>query len=209
MFTGIIQKVAPITHFEASGGAVRLRVASGWGDLEAGESIAVNGVCLTVTEFDSQGSALFFVSAETLDRTNLGRLARDSRVNLERAVTLGTRLSGHLVQGHVDGLARLHSVTPLAESFVVRFEVPKRLARYLAEKGSIALNGVSLTINALEPLPGDAIGVSITLIPHTWNHTQLSDLRPGDPVNVEVDVLAKYVENLSRPYLGSPLGGTS
>jgi riboflavin synthase len=223
MFTGIIQNVAPITEIAdigaaspasasseaaawAQAGSRKIRVATGFKDLEPGESIAINGVCLTVTEYDAAGSALFFVSPETLDKTNLGALQDGARVNLERAVTLGTRLSGHLVQGHVDGVGRLASVTRQGqagsgdESYVTRFEIPARLARYCVEKGSIALNGVSLTINALESA-GDAALVSITLIPHTWAHTQFSDAHVGDPVNVEVDVLAKYVEKLGRPYM--------
>ena len=204
MFTGIIQSVAPISRIEQAGESIRLRLDSGFTDLESGESIAVNGVCLTVAEFDKAGDALFFVSPETLDKSNLGRLKEGARVNLERAVTLSTRLSGHLVQGHVDGLGKLVSIEPRSESYFLKFEIPARLARYCVEKGSIALNGVSLTINALERGAGaDSAIVSITLIPHTWTHTQFSSMRPGDAVNVEVDVLAKYVENLSQPYLRS------
>lgn len=207
MFTGIIQNVARLTQVESVSGSKRLRVATGFKDLEPGESIALNGVCLTVTEYDTQGSALFFVSPETLDKSNLGTLVEGARVNLERAVTLNTRLSGHLVQGHVDGVGRLTSVYKQGssmgesdiESYLTRFEIPKRLARYCVEKGSIALNGVSLTLNSLE-LSGDSAFVSITLIPHTWARTQFGDAKPGDPINVEVDVLAKYVEKLALPY---------
>lgn len=204
MFTGIIQNVAHLTQIEPLSGAKHLRVATGFKDLEPGESIAVNGVCLTVTEYDAAGSALFFVSPETLAKTNLGNLVVGVRVNLERAVTLGTRLSGHLVQGHVDGVGRLKSVekqgTGSSESYVAHFEIPARLARYCVEKGSIALNGVSLTLNSLETSGNSALA-SITLIPHTWAHTQFGEAKPGDPVNVEVDVLAKYVEKLGRPYM--------
>ncbi len=199
MFTGIIQTVAPVSQVSPAGDSTRIEVRTGWTDLEPGESIAVSGVCLTVTEYDRAGKALFFVSPETLARSNLGRLRPGSRVNLERAVTLATRLSGHLVQGHVDGLGRLAGVEQRAESYFARFEIPARLGRYCVEKGSIALNGVSLTINALER-QGEWAVVSITLIPHTWTHTQFADLAPGDPVNVEVDVLAKYVENLAQPH---------
>jgi riboflavin synthase len=203
MFTGIIQYVARLTQVESVSGSKRLRVATGFTNLEPGESIAVNGVCLTVTEYDAEGSALFFVSPETLDKSNLGSLREGARVNLERAVTLSTRLSGHLVQGHVDGVGRLASVSKQGmgadESYVTRFEIPLRLARYCVEKGSIALNGVSLTLNSLETR-SDSAWVSITLIPHTWAHTQFGDAKPGDPVNVEVDVLAKYVEKLGLPY---------
>lgn len=212
MFTGIIQTVAPVTQVEPTRDSTRLRVATGFADLEPGESVAVNGVCLTVTEFDARGDALFFVSPETLAKSNLGGLAAGSRVNLERAVTLGTRLSGHLVQGHVDGMGKLASIdrqgTAGAESYLFRIEIPSRLARYCVEKGSIALNGVSLTINSIEEphASGGASSafVSITLIPHTWTHTQFQDARPGDAINVEVDVLAKYVEKLGGPYSGGP-----
>lgn len=211
MFTGIIQNVAPVTQVEATRDSTRLRVATGFADLEPGESIAVNGVCLTVTEFDTRGDALFFVSPETLSKSNLGSLATGSRVNVERAVTLGTRLSGHLVQGHVDGMGKLVSVetqgAPGGESYLVRCEIPRGLARYCVDKGSIALNGVSLTINRIEEektRDEDRAVVSITLIPHTWAHTQFRDARAGDAINVEVDVLAKYVEKLGRPYSGGP-----
>lgn len=205
MFTGIIQKVGKVTQTEKAGqqgGSTLIRVATGYADLESGESIAVNGACLTVTEFDAGGDALFFVSPETLAKTSLGALRAGSRVNLERALTLAARLSGHLVQGHVDGLGRLASVDPLEGSYLVRFEIPAALARYCVEKGSIALNGVSLTINRIgRPGPAAASAeVFVTLIPHTWEHTQFSSMAVGDPVNVEVDVLAKYVESLSMPY---------
>ena len=198
MFTGIVQKLADITQAQTvAGGSRELRVATSFVDLESGESIAVNGVCLTVTEFDGAGNARFFVSPETLTKSNLAGLASGSRVNLERAVTLGTRLSGHLVQGHVDGMGKLVSVRPEADCFVTTFEIPPALTRYCVDKGSIALNGVSLTINTLDRATGR---ISITLIPHTWEHTQFSTIQPGDPINVEVDVMAKYVESLARPY---------
>ncbi|MGK5084738.1 riboflavin synthase [Bdellovibrionota bacterium FG-1] len=200
MFTGIIQKVGTLTQVDPSGPATRLRIATGFTDLQAGESVAINGVCLTVTEFSREGDALFFVSPETLSKTNLGQLSRDSRVNLERALTLGDRLSGHWVQGHVDGVGRLLSVMPQSESFVVHFELPAALARYCVDKGSITLNGVSLTLNSIE-ITDTAAMIGLTLIPHTWENTQFSSMRPGDLVNIEVDILAKYVENLSKPYL--------
>jgi riboflavin synthase len=203
MFTGIIQKVGTISQVVNAGGSTRFHVETGFGDLESGESVAVNGVCLTVTEFDAKGRALFFVSQETLAKSNLGGLQVGSYANLERAVTLSTRLSGHLVQGHVDGLGHLLDIQLRAESYIVRFELPSSLARYCVEKGSIAINGVSLTINALESLGDEMVALLITLIPHTWEHTQFSQIAPGDAVNIEVDVLAKYVESLSRPY-GAP-----
>ena len=203
MFTGIVEKLAPITRFErgtlkATPGAM-LSIRTGYPDLSLGESVAVDGACLTVLE-TSPEETLFFVSQETLSRTRLGALlgrpnpARGA-VNLERALQLGARLSGHIVQGHVDGLARLRSLTPQGEAYLLEVEVPARLARYCVEKGSITLNGVSLTVNGIRHA-GESATVSITLIPHTWSHTNLGALQPGDPLNVEVDVLAKYVESL-------------
>jgi riboflavin synthase len=210
MFTGIIQAVGTIQAIhDVSGEAKRLEISLPFTDADAlasGESIAVNGACLTIASppQDLKGSstdaAEFFVSRETLAKTNLGALRVGTRVNLERSVTLATRLSGHLVQGHVDAVGRLASVTLQAETRFARFEIPSRLARYCVEKGSIALNGVSLTINALHhtTAASDFSAVEIALIPHTWEHTQFRDIQPGDPVNVEVDVLAKYVESLTQ-----------
>ena len=177
-----------------------LVLETGWNDLEPGESIAVNGVCLTVTEFAREGRATFFVSPETLSRTNLGRLAGGARVNLERSVRLESRLSGHLVQGHVDGKARLTSISPEGGAHRLELALPAELARYCVEKGSIALDGISLTINSLAAGEGET-RIGVTIIPHTWEHTNLNTARPGDDINVEVDVMAKYVERLCQPYL--------
>jgi riboflavin synthase len=206
MFTGIIQKVGTLTQVEPSGAATRLRVATSFTDLESGESVAVNGVCLTVTESDQRGSALFFVSPETLAKSNLGNLLVNAQVNLERALTLNTRLSGHLVQGHVDGMGKFLEATLDNGSYLARFEIPQSLARYCVDKGSIAINGVSLTINSITKTSDhnatnqQKAVLAITLIPHTWAHTQFSQIAPGDAINVEVDVLAKYVESLTTPY---------
>jgi riboflavin synthase len=206
MFTGIVQrtgKVAQLTpHVGGSSLGSALRLDTGFNDLTLGESVAVNGVCLTVTEFTNQGQALFFISKETLDRTNLGDLSPGSLVNLERALLAGERLSGHIVQGHVDGIALLRKVANQGESHLVEFELPPELTRYCVEKGSITLDGVSLTLNSIQPdqqKDGAAV-ISITLIPHTWNHTRFSQSQIGDRVNVEVDVIAKYVEKLCQPY---------
>jgi riboflavin synthase len=202
MFTGIIEKVGAVLSVYAKGESEHrsrvLRVATGFSDLAPGESVAVDGVCLTVTERHDSGEVQFFVSGETLDRSNLGILKQGSRVNLERALRLGDRLSGHWVQGHVDGLGRISETPRESEAgHELRVEIPMALSRYLVEKGSIALNGVSLTINRIEH-GADVARLEIMLIPHTWDHTSFADLRAGDPVNVEVDVLAKYVESLCR-----------
>jgi riboflavin synthase len=200
MFSGIIEKLARVTLTAQRAGSLEIEVESGWPDLSLGESIAVNGVCLTVMQFDQTGLVRFFISPETLARTNLGRLAVGQRVNLERAVTLDTRLSGHLVQGHVDGIARLAERVEAEGAWRHVFLLPPDLGRYCVEKGSIALNGISLTINGLRDRD-DGVAVLVTIIPHTWEHTNLSSLAIDDALNVEVDVMAKYVERLCLPYL--------
>lgn len=200
MFSGIIEKRARVSLAAANGGSLEIELESGWSDLSLGESIAVNGVCLTVTHFDAAGLARFFISPETLSRTNLGALAAGQYANLERAVTLDTRLSGHLVQGHVDGLARLVERVEADGAWRHVFLLPQTLGRYCVEKGSIALNGISLTINGLEQR-GAGVALHVTIIPHTWDHTNLNTLAIGDDLNVEVDVMAKYVERLCLPYL--------
>ncbi len=209
MFTGIIQKVAPITAHAAEATSLRLRIATGWTDLALGESIAVNGVCLTVSEIVHGSEAEFFLSPETLARSQLGTYAEEGStgalVNLERSVSLSDRLSGHWVQGHVDGVATLTQMSPLGpENFELLFEMPEQLLAYCVEKGSITINGVSLTINTLF-----STLVSVVIVPHTWTHTNLSKLKTGDPVNVEVDVIAKYIEKLASPYLNSQDRGTA
>lgn len=215
MFTGIIEAVANVHEVApAADGGCRVLLEAPWRaqDIALGESIAVNGVCLTAAEISPASAAssaganvLFFLSAETLSRSNLSLLKKGSRVNLERALRADSRLSGHIVQGHVDGLAKLSRVENQAECHLVEFDLPASLSRYCVEKGSISLNGVSLTINRLQALAANASGagarVFITLIPHTWAHTSFSEFQPGDPINVEVDVLAKYVEKLCQPYL--------
>ncbi|MDC9825364.1 riboflavin synthase [Devosia sp. ZB163] len=200
MFSGIIEKLARVTLVASRGGSLEIELQSGWPDLALGESIAVNGVCLTVTQFDETGLARFFISPETLARTNLGGLAVGQFANLERAVTLETRLSGHLVQGHIDGLARLVERVEADGAWRHVFLLPEALGRYCVEKGSIALNGISLTINGLEDRD-EGVAVLVTIIPHTWEHTNLNALPIGDALNVEIDVMAKYVERLCLPYL--------
>jgi len=185
-----------------------LTVETGFPDLELGESVAVNGVCLTVETFDAAGVATFHLSGETLSRTPLDQLKAGSRVNLERAVAASTRLSGHIVQGHVDGVATLASVEKAGDSYALRVFVPQALRQYVVEKGSITFDGISLTVNDLhDTITRDGqsgFEVGLTIIPHTWEHTNLSTLSVGDRMDVEVDVLSKYVENLLRfsPSLG-------
>lgn len=196
MFSGIIEHLGTVMTVQPGNESCELVIGTGITDAVLGESIAVNGVCLTVTEM--RGDELrFFVSHETLERTALGRLRSGARVNLERAVTPSTRLSGHIVQGHVDDTALFVSSDDVGAARTLLFAVPQGLRRYMVEKGSITLDGISLTINALGETDGAGrFTVSVMIIPHTWTHTTLGTLQPGEPVNVEVDVIAKYVESL-------------
>jgi riboflavin synthase len=193
MFTGIIVTTGRIASCEAAGGDLRLGVEAGGLDLARvaiGDSIAVQGVCLTVVAL--QGTAFFAdVSRETLDKTTLGGRVPGSRVNLEPALRAGDALGGHLVSGHVDGVGRLVALTGDARSWRLRFALPESLARFAAPKGSICLDGVSLTVNEVD---GNEFGVNI--IPHTHQATTLGELRVGDGVNVEIDVIARYVARL-------------
>ncbi|MEZ2418171.1 riboflavin synthase [Luteibacter sp. RCC_6_2] len=193
MFTGIIQAVGRIARLEPRGGDVRLTVdTSGldMADVALGDSIAVSGVCLTVIDFDAASFAAD-VSNETLSHTTLGKHKAGDPVNLEKALRLADRLGGHLVSGHVDGTGKVVSVLPDGRSQRWTFEVPADLARYIAHKGSVCIDGTSLTVNEVA---GNRFGVN--LIPHTVAHTAFSARRPGDAVNIEVDVVARYVERL-------------
>lgn len=201
MFSGIIESLGLVHAARASAGSVTYEIDTGFADLSLGESIAVNGVCLTVVTFDKVGRAEFYASPETLQRSNLGALRLGDRANLERAVSMSTRLSGHVVQGHVDGLATLVSVQPEAGAFVIDLTLPRDLGRYCVEKGSITLDGISLTLNRVQDLPSGDCQVSLTIIPHTWAHTNLQSRQVGDLLNVESDVIAKYVERLCKPSL--------
>ncbi|TZF89924.1 riboflavin synthase [Cognatilysobacter lacus] len=193
MFTGIIEGVGTIAAVEPRGGDARLRVATGTldvDDVRLGESIAVNGVCLTVVAFDS-ASFDADASTETLALTTLGALAPGARVNLERAMRPTDRLGGHLVSGHVDGVGTVASVHDDARAQRWRFAAPVPLLRYIAKKGSICVDGVSLTVNEV-----DAEGFEVALVPHTVANTAFGSTRVGDPVNLEIDLVARYVERL-------------
>lgn len=192
MFTGIIETLGTVKASETSAGRQRLIIESVFTDLALGESVAVQGVCLTVAELDGP-RAHYFVSHESLARTALGELKVGARVNLERALTLSTRLSGHLVQGHVDGTGRITALSPKNESVELAIEVPAQILRYCIDKGSITIDGVSLTINRIEGRT-----LHFNLIPHTWKATQFSEARVGQNVNLEADLIAKYVERLAR-----------
>lgn len=196
MFTGLIQAVGRIDRHESRGGDLRLGLSYGalpHADIALGESIAVSGVCLTVVAFDESGWQAD-VSNESLAMTTLGMLSVGAAVNLERALALGDRLGGHMVSGHVDGIGRVESIRADGRSQRWRFAAPANLLRYVAGKGSIAVDGVSLTVNAV-----DAGGFEVNLVPHTIAHTAFADTAVGDAVNLEVDVVARYVERLLQP----------
>ena len=188
MFTGIVEELGTVV---AAGTKLEVRCSTVLSDLSVGASIAVNGVCLTAVAVTGDGFSAD-LAPETLSRSNLGDLVTGSQVNLERPVTPATRLSGHIVQGHVDATGEIVALDALRDgNWWLKVRVPKSLGRYLVEKGSITLDGISLTIAALD---GDVIGV--TIIPHTYANTTLGLARAGTRLNVEVDVLAKHVEKL-------------
>lgn len=193
MFTGIIEAVGSITALEPRGGDMRLHVHGADLDLSAaalGDSIAVNGCCLTAISLGNGGFAAD-VSRESLSLTTLGELKRGSRVNLERSLTLSKPLGGHLVTGHVDGIGRVESRAEDGRSVRFRIRAPETLGRYLARKGSICVDGVSLTVNEVE---GSTFGVNI--VPHTLEATVFGGYRDGSRVNLEVDIVARYLERL-------------
>ena len=193
MFTGLVAGVGRLAAREARGGDARLRIDAGtlpFQQVQLGESISVNGCCLTVVAFDAHSFAVD-ASNETLALTTLGNLAIDAPVNLERAMLPTDRLGGHLVSGHVDGLATATQRWDDARAVRWRFEAPMALLRYVAHKGSVCVDGVSLTVNAV-----DDRGFEVALIPHTVEHTAFHALQVGNAVNIEVDLLARYVERL-------------
>ena len=195
MFTGLVEEIGRVESVEHQGDAVRLGIAAAavLDDAQLGDSIAVNGACLTVAEL-GEGTFIADVMQESLDRSSLGELEIGSAVNLERAVLPTTRLGGHIVQGHVDGTAQLLSRTPSENWEVLRFSLPQDLAHYVVEKGSIAVQGTSLTVSAV----GKGY-FEVSLIPTTLRDTVFGSLEPGATVNLEVDVVAKYVEKLVYP----------
>ena len=193
MFTGIITGVGRLAAREPRGGDVRFRFEVGslpFEAVQAGESIAVNGVCLTVVGFDAR-SFEADASNETLALTTLGTLQPGAALNLERAMRASDRLGGHLVSGHVDGVGRVLSVHDDARAQRWRFAAPAPLLKYIARKGSICVDGVSLTVNAV-----DGEGFEVALVPHTVAHTRFAGTAVGDEVNLEIDLVARYVERL-------------
>ena len=198
MFTGIVAELGEVAAIEQYGDAARLTIRGSTEGVSTGESIAVNGVCLTVADIWDQ-TFTADVMGETLDRSSLGALTPGAPVNLEQSVRLADRLGGHLVQGHVDGTGTIISRSPAEHWDQVRISLPAGISRYVVHKGSIAVDGISLTVSALGP-PGDGpdgdTWFEVCLIPETLKRTTMGARRPGEVVNLEVDVIAKYVERL-------------
>ncbi|HEY0203696.1 MAG TPA: riboflavin synthase [Acetobacteraceae bacterium] len=197
MFTGIITGIGSVRSVQPLGAGQDMHVVieAPWpdtGSIAVGASVACGGCCLTAVAVGPDWFAVD-VSGETLSKSKLGTWAPGSRMNLERSLRMGDELGGHLVSGHVDGLGRVQSVVPENGSWRVRVEAPRELARFIAAKGSVSLDGVSLTVNDVE---GAAFGVNI--IPHTWDVTTLGQLKAGDPVHIEIDMLARYVARLAE-----------
>lgn len=202
MFTGLIEGTGTLLRIDRHGPDARMVIQANFsvGGFVLGESIALDGACLTVTSF--QGSTFTVdVSGETLSRTTLGSKSIGSRLNLERALRMGDRLGGHLVSGHIDAIGRFRDRQRDGRSWRLFFEVPQELNRYIIEKGSIAVNGVSLTVN------GCAEGrFDVNIIPHTGQETTLLDLQIGDTVNIETDLIGKYIEKMFRSWRGTTEG---
>ena len=192
MFTGLVEGIGKVTGVDHVRGEILLTISPlfNMADTKIGESIAVNGVCLTATGFHKDAFSVD-VSAETTSRTNLGQLGQGDMVNLERAVRLGDRLGGHLVSGHVDGTGVIRSLEPLQRSHRIRVGINEGMARYTIEKGSIAVDGISLTINKC-----DKASFEVNIIPQTSQETTILKKRVGDRVNIETDMIGKYVERL-------------
>jgi riboflavin synthase len=195
MFTGLIDDVGVVERVERTEAGRELRVSTRYAALTTGESISVNGACLTVREF---GEGWFTAAAivTTLERTTIGAWEKGRRVNLERAMRLGDRLGGHMVQGHVDAVGTVESVQRREDALLIDVRLPEELEPLMVPHGSVAIDGVSLTVNAL-PAPGI---LQLSLIEFTWTHTTLGTLAPGDGVHVEADMIGKYVRQLVAPY---------
>ena len=200
MFTGIVEGTGEVLRATADAGGRRLRIGCAFDDLHHGQSISVSGVCLTVERFGDDASdhdAWFevFLAAETVERTYLGDVGAGDAVNLERALAADGRFDGHLVQGHVDGVARVEGIERVGDDWRFTFSLPGDLARYVVEKGSVALDGISLTV-----AERDSNAFAVAIIPTTYDLTTLSAKSVDDPVHVEVDVVAKYVESMLSGY---------
>jgi riboflavin synthase len=192
MFTGIIEDIGTIEKVSPISGGISLTIRSKKiiEDIAVNDSVCIDGVCLTVTKFDENSFLVDAVGA-TLEKTTFNKVKADTLVNLERSVKLSDRLGGHLVQGHVNGIGIITEIKKLGENYLVKIVIPEELERYLIKEGSIAINGISLTIAELNKSE-----ITISVIPHTWQNTNLKDKKVNEKVNVEIDILAKYVEKL-------------
>jgi riboflavin synthase len=191
MFTGLVESTGTVLTLEPMGDQAQLRISLPFAsELALGDSVAINGCCLTVADLGGEGTA-FDLLAQTLRVTSLGRLKTGSMVNLERAMMVGDRFGGHFVQGHVDGTGTITTIERSGQDHIITVSIPENLTRFCIDKGSLTVDGISLTIAKL-----DAKGATFWITPHTWQHTHLSAAEPGQPVNLEVDLLAKYVEKL-------------
>ncbi len=201
MFSGIVEAVGTVKALRQNPQGTSLRIETNLPlkEVTVGESICVNGVCLTVTA-KGERELSFDVSAESLRRTNLGELKEGDEVNLERSLRLSDRLSGHLVFGHVDGVGSIKNVEPEGDSFLYTFSIPPELGRYLVEKGSVAVDGISLTVFRCQPTE-----FTVAIIPHTYEVTSLKKKKIGDRVNIENDMLGKYIEKFVREEVQSRL----
>jgi riboflavin synthase len=200
MFTGIIEEVGEVAAIQDAGNFRTIHVKGNaiFDDLRTGSSIAVNGVCLTARSIASR-TFTAEMSRETLDRTSLGSLKPGTVVNLERPMRADSRFGGHIVQGHVDGVGHIRRFDRQGDAWNLEIEYPQSAVRYLVEKGSVAVDGISLTVASLQYSSASSV-FSVAIIPHTFENTNLKAARPNDPVNLEFDVLAKYIENLLKPY---------
>jgi riboflavin synthase len=189
MFTGIVTHIGTIANIDKSGGDWKIFIQSTLDtqSLGMGASVSCSGCCLTVIDKDQDWMA-FNVSGETLSKTVIGEWQTGTKVNLEKSLKLGDEMGGHLVSGHVDGLATIKAIVPDGDSFRLKIEVPEQFALYIAPKGSVALDGISLTVNEVD---GNVFGVNI--IPHTWMHTTIGEKKAGASLNMEVDLMARYV----------------
>jgi riboflavin synthase len=195
MFTGIIQAVGQVRKVQNNDGDLQFEIATNFkdmSDVQLGDSIAINGVCLTVIEIENDVIKAD-VSVETITKANVSFWHKGSLLNLEKSLTLNDKLGGHLVSGHVDGVAECINITQSARSTIYNFKIPEDLTKFVVNKGSICINGVSLTVNEIT---NDEI--SINLIPHTLEHTNLGLLHVGDSVNIEIDTIARYVEKMLK-----------
>jgi riboflavin synthase len=200
MFTGIIEQVGTVKSIERADEHVNLTIATAdWmlSDIEIGSSLSINGACLTVVAL-SEDTASFNIIYETMRKTSLGHLAAGDSVNIERAMSAVGRFNGHIVQGHVDATGSIASIRQRDNSYIIYIDVPRELMRYIVSKGSICVDGISLTVVEAEEQT-----FSVGIIPHTWEKTSLSHKRAGDPVNIETDVIAKYVERMTGGVYGS------